>query len=644
MKLREADSPEGRLRLMRAIVDAIAVADPSLGEELAATRRDLAGVNPVAMLRHAAALPESFSGAPAHMPPWVPETIVLRTGRPVLQVHHDEARLDFDDAASEVWKARLRRAKPLLAPAIRAVGRIELEHHPVFQWVGTGWLVAEGVVATNRHVAQEFGRLSGEKFVFKSSFGEPLSAWIDFLGEYGRAESRDFPLVDILYIEEDSGADLAFLRVAPGAVPGKGLASPIGLSARPARVNAPVAVIGYPARDSRIPDAALMDRTFGDVYDKKRLAPGRITGAAPGLLLHDCSTLGGNSGSVVLDLDTGEAAGLHFAGRFLEANYAVPAALVRERLEALGRAGRARAAHLAQSPPRMPGPRPSGDDTVSGEGRVEDYADRSGFDTGFLGADAAVTLPAVVRDAASVLTFTANGHTGGELKYANFSVVMNRERRLCFFSAVNIDGRLSKRTVRPGWRLDPRIPRSLQIARECYGNPPLFSRGHMTRREDPAWGTRAQANLGCADSMHVTNTAPQMQPFNAGLWRGLEDYALQHTREDEMRISVMTGPLFGSDDPVREGVMIPRAFWKVIAFVHEATGRLRASAYTLSQEHAMDGREFVFGAYGTHQRPLAFVERQAGLSFGALTACDVLAGESEESLARPLSGFDEIRL
>ncbi len=633
---------------MRALVDAIASADPSLGEELAATRGDLAGVNPVAMLRHAAALPASFSGAPAHMPPWVPETIVFRTGRPVLQVHHDEARLDFDDAASEVWKARLRRAKPLLAPAIRAVGRIELEHHPAFQWVGTGWLVAEGVVATNRHVAQEFGRLSGEKFVFKSSFGELLSARIDFLEEYGRAESRDFRLVDILHIEEDSGPDLAFLRVAPGAgtgaVPGKGLAPPIGLSARPARVNAPVAVIGYPARDSRIPDAALMDRIFGDVYGKKRLAPGRITGAAPGLLLHDCSTLGGNSGSVVLDLDTGEAAGLHFAGRFLEANYAVPAALVRERLEALGRAGRARAAHLPQAPPIMPGLRPSGDDTVSGEGRVEDYADRSGFDTGFLGADAAVALPVVVRDAASVLTFSANGHTGCELKYANFSVVMNRERRLCFFSAVNIDGRLSKRTVRPGWRLDPRIPRSLQIAHECYGNPPLFSRGHMTRREDPAWGTRAQANLGCADSMHVTNTAPQMQPFNAGLWRGLEDYALQHTREDEMRISVMTGPLFGADDPVREGVMIPRAFWKVIAFVHEASGRLRASAYTLSQEHATDGLEFVFGAYGTHQRPLAFVERQAGVSFGALTACDVLAGESEESLSRPLSGFDEIRL
>ena len=40
---------------------------------------------------------------------------------------------------------------------------------------------------------------------------------------------------------------------------------------------------------------------------------------------HDASTLGGNSGSAVIDLETGEAVGLHFAGSYLQANYAVPA-------------------------------------------------------------------------------------------------------------------------------------------------------------------------------------------------------------------------------------------------------------------------------------------------------------------------------
>jgi endonuclease G, mitochondrial len=60
--------------------------------------------------------------------------------------------------------------------------------------------------------------------------------------------------------------------------------------------------------------------------------------------------------------------------------------------------------------------------------------------------------------------------------------------------------------------------------KESYGNAPKFSRGHMTRREDPIWGITLE--LGNSDSMHVTNTVPQIQSFNAGIWLDLEDYAL----------------------------------------------------------------------------------------------------------------------
>ena len=42
-------------------------------------------------------------------------------------------------------------------------------------------------------------------------------------------------------------------------------------------------------------------------------------------LTHDASTLGGNSGSAVVDLSTGRIIGLHFAGIYLDANFAVPA-------------------------------------------------------------------------------------------------------------------------------------------------------------------------------------------------------------------------------------------------------------------------------------------------------------------------------
>ena len=104
----------------------------------------------------------------------------------------------------------------------------------------------------------------------------------------------------------------------------------------------------------------------------------------------------------------------------------------------------------------------------------------------------------------------------------------------------------------------------------------------MTRREDPGWGSPTTAKRGNDDSMHVTNTTPQMQAFNAPIWLALEDYALQHAREDEMKISVFTGPYFTDNDPEMYGVWIPVAFWKVIAFIHDRTGKLCATGYEMN--------------------------------------------------------------
>jgi DNA/RNA endonuclease G (NUC1) len=219
---------------------------------------------------------------------------------------------------------------------------------------------------------------------------------------------------------------------------------------------------------------------------------------------------------------------------------------------------------------------------------------------------------------------------------------MSRSRRLCIFSAGNIDGSTPRRFKRPAWRLDPRIPTHQQIRDECYGNEPLFARGHMTRREDPVWGVPEAAALGNSDSMHVTNTVPQMQPFNAGIWLALESYALDHARDDQMRISVFTGPFLLADDPVRRGVLIPRSFWKVIAFIHDQTRELCATGYTMSQEEFLRSEEFVFGRHKTSQVRIATIEQRAGLSFGALTALDPFDGD-EEGVETVLTDPSQIR-
>jgi endonuclease G len=263
------------------------------------------------------------------------ETIVLRTGRPVLAIQNNNVVLEFRDAESKVWKQRLTGAREQIRKPILAVGRIDLVGHPDYSWVGTGWLVRPDIIATNRHVAELFARRLGDALTFRLGTAQrPMSASIDFLREADNEEQLAFRIQDVLYIEDDDGPDVALLRVA-----GLVNARPIPLSVAEASARQQIAVIGYPARDSRIPDQDLMENLFGDVYDCKRLAPGQIKEVQEDALLHDCSTLGGNSGSVVLDLASGEALGIHFAGRFLEANFAVPSRLIEERVRLVERPG-----------------------------------------------------------------------------------------------------------------------------------------------------------------------------------------------------------------------------------------------------------------------------------------------------------------
>lgn len=621
------------------------------------------------------------------------ETIVLRVGRPVLAIAENTAVLEFKDAESEVWKERLVNAKSQLFKAIQSVGRIELQNHPSYDWVGTGWLVDKNVIVTNRHVAEVFGKNSGTGFVFRQgSDGTSVKASIDFLEEIDRTAEFVFRCTAILHIEPEPGPDMAFLKVE--AIGGKQIPGRINLSSSATQTKQDIAVIGYPARDSRIPDQQLMTDIFGNVYDKKRLAPGQVIGVSDKQLLHDCSTLGGNSGSVLLDLKTGEAVGLHFAGRFLESNFAVPSSLIKNQLNKLGNGpivtpGSSNKKNKEDVPPGTPSGTNDGQKTISvnytiplnitfsvgslnqsdgpvtvaigtasnqgkeeneeffTEGKPEDYTDRTGYKADFLGKKFKVPLPEIKTKAKKkdILKFGSNGKNEEVLTYEHFSIVMSKSRRQCFYSAVNIDGKSSVGMKRGAWRLDPRIPADAQIMKECYGNAPKFSRGHMTRREDPIWGDADDASRGNLDSMHVTNTVPQMQGLNGGIWLGLENYALQNARKDDMRISVFTGPVFRPDDPVQYGIKIPVSFWKVIAFIHDDTGKLCATGYEISQEDFLSDNEFVFGKHTTAQRKISRIESETGLSFGNLSDLDPL-NTAEEGLDEPprhLTSLEEIR-
>ena len=308
--------------------------DPELYEELQGkVARPLDEA--VAMVSRIKNLPEgsliSESGEATVHGLSVVETIVRPNARPVLTIRDNRATTEFLGSDSQVWAGRIRDAQSILDRVIPAVGRVEVSNNPDFTWVGTGWLVAGDIIVTNRHVAREFARRGAAGFNFRvGSNGGPMSSRVDFLEEDQRAASLEYAVNSVLWIAPAEEADVAFLRVtrAPTDRP---LPPPVALADAVA-VDEFVATIGYPARDSRVPDQDLVRRIFGDVYEKKRLAPGQVMEVGDDEMEHDCSTLGGSSGSLLVKLSTGEAVGLHFSGLFMEANFAVPAPKVRELL------------------------------------------------------------------------------------------------------------------------------------------------------------------------------------------------------------------------------------------------------------------------------------------------------------------------
>lgn len=252
-------------------------------------------------------------------------TIVRAHHRPSLLVQDDT----FEPAVSDAWSGLLEQHRTTLAGVLPAVGRIELENHPQLSWVGTGFLVADNVLVTNRHVAHEFAERRGQGFAWRSFADGQADPGVNFLAEHERESARR-PMIGILHVEDETGPDMAFFRVESAGA-GRALELATGASTDDA-----VAVIGHPGRESGLaPEVErAMDRIFQDIFDVKRLAPGKVTAVHADHIEHDCSTLRGNSGSAVVDIETGQAVGLHYLGGF-SANFAVRAATIDARLQDL---------------------------------------------------------------------------------------------------------------------------------------------------------------------------------------------------------------------------------------------------------------------------------------------------------------------
>jgi endonuclease G len=248
------------------------------------------------------------------------EAIVMKENRPVVFVRGNS----YDDVCESWTSLNTPEVKTRLSGLFPLIGRIELPTSTLVPYAGTGFVVGKGLIATNRHVAEEFSRGLGLTIQYRGG-----DAAIDFKRQVDTPEDDHTAYLTVRGVEMIHPYwDMALLQVD-----GLPTDKMLNLAVRSPEelVNHKIVAVGYPAPDPRN-DLALQNKIFEGVYYVKRLQPGVLRARAKVLsfenevnaMTHDASTLGGNSGSAIIDVDSGEVVALHFGGEYLKANYAVP--------------------------------------------------------------------------------------------------------------------------------------------------------------------------------------------------------------------------------------------------------------------------------------------------------------------------------
>ncbi|HKP52950.1 MAG TPA: trypsin-like peptidase domain-containing protein [Chloroflexia bacterium] len=264
------------------------------------------------------------------------EAIVLPGLRPVLDIIR--GNISTPPAGWE-WLDGYRKNIQQILPSI---GRINAPGLQTLPYIGTGFFVGDGLILTNRHVASFFVIGAGtrpEYLVFRHDLGTNINSQYEVGDPDPDPESVSFRVVDALLVHPHW--DAAILQVEP--VGDAKLPQPLKLAREMPRnfsggTSPDIFAIGYPQIDERERELnpeyyAQQVNIFRSISGRKRLMPGQLKGfedvsstwgTIEHAATHDASTLGGNSGSAVIDRDSGLVVALHFAGRYLKNNYSVP--------------------------------------------------------------------------------------------------------------------------------------------------------------------------------------------------------------------------------------------------------------------------------------------------------------------------------
>lgn len=207
-----------------------------------------------------------------------------------------------------------------------------------------------------------------------------------------------------------------------------------------------------------------------------------------------------------------------------------------------------------------------------------------------------------------------NPETGDPtFKYIYYSSVINKTRRIPFFTACNVYREHWLSVDRAGtFRCDHRLPDNYQLSDDIYTQVnkkqkeqnKKVDKGHLVKREDVQWDEdkdEVKAGEAARATFFYTNACPQHHQLNNELWKHLENSVLVKGRSKKpLKATVFTGPVFSDEDPllvfpngVNYEIKCPIRFWKVIYYINESD-ELRCAAFIMSHKLFMERDGHIF--------------------------------------------------
>ncbi|WP_340201412.1 S1 family peptidase [Ascidiimonas sp. W6] len=197
---------------------------------------------------------------------------------------------------------------------------------------GSAWIIdGTDYIFTNKHVADQ---LFDEK-------NDLVSSYISFDDYPLESDSQKFEISSLHYIADRNSPDIAIFKID---IKPKDRKQILGLTITQKNTSIKkeiqIAAIGYPSHE-RVAcqeHRNAIKKIFNHNYEIKRIAPAKLNSNScktKDYFYHDCSTLGGSSGSPIINIEDGTVIGMYDEGYFGLYNCAVNNSALLEILQTL---------------------------------------------------------------------------------------------------------------------------------------------------------------------------------------------------------------------------------------------------------------------------------------------------------------------